>query len=202
MTEDVNFEDRLDSDGVEALETLDATLGRMSRAEEIPFMKVARAIILLQDGYGITQSQIAKRVGRGKTQGNISQYYGLKRLIPEWERRADAEEMSFRAAIDISKCSPDVQKRFYEEAVDVAFISQAAAHAVYSQERKEKQAASYSPALGAISVPDFEMTGAETVVIKVYVTEDQIKSLLDLGSLTVENDGRNFELIRLADMVT
>jgi hypothetical protein len=194
MSEKFDFEESLDENGRTQLEVLDDTLGRMQRAEEVPFMEVARAVQILQDGYGVTQTQIGKRYK--KTQGNISQYYSMKKLIPNLAARAWEGEMSFRAAIDLAKLPPDLQKKFYEETKEFGKISQSAAHAAYSEYRRRKQAKAYSPALGGISVPDGEPSEAERGPVEIVMTLAQADLLADTGRVSgVEYGGRTYNIM-------
>jgi len=191
----------LDEDGQTALELLERTFGALSTFDKVPYMKIADAVTKLVDVYGITQKAIARHFRR--TQATVSYYYSMQRLIPELEAIARNEEMHFKAAIALAKMPESAQRAFLEE-MGGEHITVALAEQAHKEWRNEKKSVSIGAAVSAalVNSPVTRMTEAETVVTKVYVTEDQIKSLLDLGSLTVENEGRSFELIRLADMVT
>jgi predicted transcriptional regulator len=157
-------------------------------------MEVARAVRVLIEEYGVTQVQIAKRYS--KTQGNVSQYYSMRKLIKELADRAWAEEMSFHAAIDLAKLPTDLQLAFYHETTDNAKITQGAAHAAYSDYRRRKQADAYSPALSGISIPDGEPTAAELGPVEIVMTLEQAALLADSGRvLGVEYGGRVYNII-------
>ena len=177
-------EDEVDEAAQAAIETLEATFGRMDRGRRARnIIDISDAVVKLVDEYDWSQSRIGRTFGA--SQPTVSNHYSLRLLIPELRERARNGEMSGRAAVALSKMIEEEQREIYEDTKDLPKIT---------QERVGIEGQSHVEALpiGNIPIPGGEARPDRKV--ELVLSKSHRDALWSLGECKVWHQGTSYTI--------